>query len=248
MPVSPSDTSIKDKRPGLRRRIFVPFAIGLLVLQAVAVLTFYGWHHRHLESHGAQPSQDVAMRIVDHRESALRAMRSMAVSITQREDVRRAFLDRDLEKTQELLVPVFGVMSRDFGATRFNLHGPDGENFIRTHRPGHSGGLVDRWTFTTAARTGAVASGFEANKNGDLTLRCVVPWIEDDALLGYVELGMDFSRIATNLGEPLLVAVPKGRLDEQAYHTMTEHRGLADEWDQYPGVVVSYSTSPALQT
>jgi len=245
---SPLDTEVMTSRHGWRRRLFLPFVAGLLVLQLVAVVIFYNWHRYHLVSQAANPARDIAVRIMDRGETSARTMHGLAVALTQREDVRGAFVERDFDAALALLAPVLVSMREELGITQLDLFGPDGENFIHTHVPAHSGGQVQRRTITTAVRNRSMAVGFESGLHGALTLRCVVPWLVDDELIGYVEIGTGFSRFAADLEDPLLVVVPKSRLDERIYRDTARHLERIDTWDRFTEVVVPYSTSDSLLT
>jgi hypothetical protein len=237
-PVAPNPGGVVPCR--LRRRILAPLAGCLLIVHALATLLLVRSNTAHLEQDAASLADEIGARLDDHERMNIVAMRGMLRAVSERTEVREAFLAGDRESAEGLLRGLYAEAERICGITHFYIHGPDAINFLRVHQPEESGGPVDRWTYQQAARTGEFASGYEPGKLSTFTLRCVLPWTHEGPGIGFLEMGKEFDRIAAEFGEPIMLVVPKADLDEQRYRDAEARLGVPDTWDRFPEVVVPY--------
>jgi len=102
---------------------------------------------------------------------------------------------RDTAAAARLGAPLFKHMKEENGISHFYIMAKDRTVLARLHQPALYGAVNDRATAVLAARSGAVAAGFEVGWLGDVVLRVVVPLRQDGQVIGYLELGRDLERI-----------------------------------------------------
>ncbi len=231
---------------GLRRRVFVPCVVALVIVQGLALFSILRLHNHHIEREGARSAHDIETKIRDRKEIAIKTMQGLAVAIMQRTDVLDAYVNRDREKVYSLLESTYDSMYADLGMTHLSIIDPDRVNFIRVHHPEYSGGRIDRWTLEQALQTKELAAGFESGPSDTLTLQCVVPWIVDEQIIGFIELGKGFAQVAADLGKPVLATIPKNQLGKQTSDARPECQRQGNTWEEYDNVVVPFSASEQL--
>jgi PAS domain S-box-containing protein len=235
-----------NARRGVRLQVFIPIVILLIIIQSVVLIKLNNRNWHHLESEGAQPVIDIAARIDDRKHMTTLAMQSHARSIMQREDVRQSFLSNDVQETCRLLKSTLSTLANDLGITHLNLYSPDGTNYSDLHSPECVSNDTQRWLLNRSQISGEQESGYVIGAMSALNLMYVEPWIVDGAVIGYLELGKEFNRIAAELGEPILIASPKDMLDEQVYRQNLERHDQIDTWDNFPDLIISMSTDESL--
>lgn len=233
---------------GLRRRIFLPFVVVLIVVQGLALYELTYWHKHNIKAEGAHPVLNLAERIDDRKQMTTETMRSLAWAIMQREDFRRSYTLGDTQETNRLAGSILTSLRSDFGITCFNLYGADGVRFadVGDHEYGEENtqGII----LGRSILSGERASGYEAGSSGSFSLRYVVPWVVGEVTVGYIELGKPFEQIASELNEPMLIAIPKDRINETDYRSRISRSGDADTWDEHSDIVVSMNASELLDS
>ncbi|MCX5772937.1 MAG: diguanylate cyclase, partial [Candidatus Hydrogenedentes bacterium] len=121
--------------------------------------------------------------------------------------------------------------------THFNFTGPDRVCILRLHQPEQYGDTIDRFTTLEAERTGQAVSGLELGPLGTFALRTVIPWRDGPRLLGYVELGHDFSHLTAQLrnrfGVESCTLVNKNFLVREGWETGMRMLNQPARWDQF---------------
>ena len=230
----------------LRRRVLVPLALALLVVQSVTTTFLASSNAENMERNADRYAEEISRRLRDHERMDVLAMQGLLSGISRSARLRDAFIARDRDATYRLMHESYESIKHDFGITHLYVHDVDRMNFLRVHEPMESGGAVNRWTLTRAAQTGAFVSGYESGKLGTFTLRCVLPWTVDGQVIGYLEMGKEFDQIAKQLGEQVVVVMSKTSLDEKAFRETVVRLGLLDNWDRFPNVVIAYGSIDTL--
>jgi rsbT co-antagonist protein RsbR len=100
-----------------------------------------------------------------------------------------------------------------------------------------------------AERTGQPSAGNEQGPLGTYTLRYVLPWRSGERLLGYIELGKEFERVAASLrdvaGGEIVILVDKQYVERKLWEQTAAQKKLPS-WDTFPSIVSVFSTVKAL--
>jgi PAS domain S-box-containing protein len=161
-----------------------------------------------------------------------------------------AWRSRDLAALTAAAEPVYARLKREYGTDHFNFVDPGRTLFLRMQQPDLRGDLIGRSTMLTAARTGADAWGLEAGAVGILTFRYVRPWVQDGRTIGYLELGMEISKLVARLRDDSRVdvvsVVRKEYTTREKFESGKRTFGFAGEWDDFPDLVVASQSLPAV--
>lgn len=236
----------------IRLRILVPVALALIgsFLIADLALSFY---LREEISTRLDEHQDLFVKLFeDAQAEGVALMESIAVVLGKDSRLRAALGDGDHERLAELTQEVFASLRDEGYINHMYYLDSKGRVVLRLHRPELHGDWVERSPLRKAQRTGQVSSGLELGPLGHMMLRVVVPWREGEALVGFVELGVDIDRVldkpATELGDVVVILLSKDYLDPEQW--MASRPNAATPWDTFPGTVlyrvINASLSPPL--
>ncbi|MFW6191164.1 MAG: methyl-accepting chemotaxis protein [Thiohalospira sp.] len=118
---------------------------------------------------------------------------AVADSLAHFELVTERFAERDREKLEDWLLPMYSFLEEEYAVRQFQFHTAPATSFLRLHRPEkYDDDLSDfRHTVVEVNEEGEAVRGLERGVAG-LGIRGVVPVEHDDEQVGSVELGMSF--------------------------------------------------------
>ncbi|HSN92203.1 MAG TPA: cache domain-containing protein [Anaeromyxobacteraceae bacterium] len=164
-------------------------------------------------------------------------------------DLRDAFAARDRDKLQAVALPIHTVLKKEHGIGHWNF--VDAETmkmFLRPHLPKKFDDVIERPALTKAVARRENSVGKELGKSA-FALRVGRPfWGADGNLIGYIELGTEIEhfldRMKTQTGNDFAMFIEKRLLDESEWARTRALRNIKNTWGDFPGVVVTNSTTP----
>ncbi len=174
---------------------------------------------------------------------------ALAKIIVRNENLRDAFRDQDRQRLFVLSEDIFLLLKQELSITHFYFHRSDRINLLRVHKPEKHGDFIDRFTAVEAERTQKIASGIELGPLGTFTLRTVLPVLEGDNLIGYLELGKEIedvlARIHENQETELAVTINKEFLNKKTWKEGMTMLGRNAEWNRFSDDVLIYHSQPS---
>jgi hypothetical protein len=79
------------------------------------------------------------------------------------------------------------------------FHELNGANFLRAHSPEKYSDQIARNTLKNAMESASVSVGIEFGTFGLFVLRVVIPWVINDQMVGYIELGEEIDHILEHI-------------------------------------------------
>ncbi|WP_421655790.1 ATP-binding protein [Leptothermofonsia sp. ETS-13] len=262
-------TNVAHDRPwGLRRWVLPPLIAAICVLQGTFLFTTSQKQQQELET----TKQATARYVQDLFQAKLendRRMMTTALEVIIRDPVlMQAFQARDRATLLSRAKPIFNQFRQQSRITHWYFHQRDRVNFLRVHKKKHSD-LIDRITLKRAEHTQQPSIGLEQGIIGAPVLRAVYPWYSGSPiptdhdlagnpaqhklppnLIGYVELGIEFQDIASQVSKildvHLVVLVDKKHLDRPKWEAQIIKQGKPLTWDQFPSHVVVEQTLSTL--
>ena len=184
----------------IRAKIILVAFISLLA----AVFTFAAVMVTSLQSH-SRDEETIRLRHdvrAFNERSTAREQGVLAVlqAIAVRPDVRKAMAQSDRQALIDLLTPTFNDLQRTLEIAEFYVHGSDGAVLLRVHDPAQRGDsyVSHRPMIVEAVRKQQVTRGIELD-SGRMSHRVVIPILDDGALVGLLEIGIDYNK--ETLGE-----------------------------------------------
>ena len=229
----------------LRLRFLVPLAVAIFAIVSVFLLALYGQ-----QSHGVDKNviqiHASAQAFYDESVRADAAALLAIINALGRDEVLRTALARqDRQALLRRAAPLFADLKRDYGITHFYFTSPARINLLRVHAPLRYGDVIDRYTTLQAEKNGTVFYGVELGVLGTFTLRLVAPWYDEktQALLGYVELGMEIDHVLRRLrsffGIEAYVLIYKEFLKQSQWEDGMRALGRTPHWEHYDRVVLA---------
>ena len=122
-------------------------------------------------------------------------------SIEENKTLRSVWLAQDKDSLLTLALPIYRNISAEHQISDFYFIGPEKICFLRVHNPANSGDSIQWYTLEHAAEKMEPTSGIELGASGIFALRVVHPWIIDNQLTGYIELGMEIDHITQEISK-----------------------------------------------
>jgi signal transduction histidine kinase len=158
-------------------------------------------------------------------------------------EIKSAWLLQDRQQLIEASKKIYTNLNTTSNITHFYFHSPDGKNFLRVHRPGRFGDIIQRKTLLASRRTGELHAGLELGVFGQLVLRVVKPWIIDGKLVGYLELGQQVNHITQSLKEitntDIITLIDKQLINKSTWQKIL---GSQFDWQKLNKHIVAAST------
>lgn len=235
---------------GLRMRVLVPLALGLIILFATLTTMILLARARQSEQDLAQRAASVQTRVQERIDSEARTMRSLLELLMLDQQLVAAMRARDRGALLALAAPVFDTLRVRNKVSHMYFILPDRTVLLRVHAPEDYGDRIGRTSLLRAERTGEPAWLNEPGPRGTFTLRVVYPWTVRGQLIGYMELGIELEDLLDGLkgtlGADLFVAIDKSRLDFKNWQAAQDHGAHRMDWDEFPQTVLITRTTEKL--
>ncbi len=225
-----------------RRQIIRPtFAvtIALAILLLVSFGAYLDWREKARASAVTQQITRIWQNMLDEKSRHLRWMAERVVNDPGFvEAMRRG--DRDV--LLALAKPGFSELNTQFDLSHWYFIAPDRRVILRIHDPERAGDEIRRKGLLDAEASGQVTTGLELGTTSVFTLRLVMPWRVDGALIGYVEMGMEVESFARDIqrmtGLEVLTAVHKAYSSPEYFANGKKAFALSGNWNDHEEIAL----------
>ncbi|NIQ98020.1 MAG: PAS domain-containing protein, partial [Desulfuromonadales bacterium] len=225
----------------VRRRILLPLVVTLLVfllLFALGARAFLRHTHQQVLDNQYHMVWDLFYGLLDENR---RLMQVTLDRLARDEKLRQAMADGRRDALQSLAKAHF-VELEQLGITHLYIHDPSGRNVLRAHAPERHGDQIKRLSMQKAMAARERAGGMELGPFGTFTLREVIPWQDDGAVIGFLEMGVEVAPLIDRVKQlarvELLLTLHKEFLDRDKWAGGMRMRGRTPRWDQFHDRVV----------
>jgi signal transduction histidine kinase len=225
-------------------------AVALVFIMCVFAVAIYGIEARIRDQDLAERLAAVAklfeQKLDKDTNLMMATMRAMMTNKVMEAAFRRGDRTGLAQQGQEL----FRTLRDDHRITHLYLTRPDLVNLYRFHSPHEFGDANARVTLAQAKASQAAVRGLELGAMGTLTLRLVMPWLEGNRLLGYLEIGEEIEHliyeVQRSLSVDLLVLVEKRFLQQQQWLRGQSMMKRAGDWERFSSHATLAQTSEQL--
>jgi PAS domain S-box-containing protein len=232
----------------IRRSVFVPVAVGLLLLTAIITASLHWYQSQHLEETVSNHLAMVTKVFENQMQSDADVLTGLIEFLKNEPSLQKAYTSGDRNELLKVALPIFREIKAKHRVTHFYFCDVNRVCFLRVHDATRHGDVIDRYTALAAAKTGNPSRGIELGALGSSTLRVVHPWKVGNRLIGYIELGEEIAhllpRIKTMTGVQLIVTVNKDFLDKSKWEDGLKMLKRQSSWTRYDNFVVVDSTLP----
>ena len=240
-----SQSSIK-----VRLIIMVPFTAVLLFISCAIIYSDLSWEADERARDLDKSLREVQQLFRGGLENDARMMQAVLLEVVRDHQLQSAFLAGDPQALLDQVTPRLEAQQAISKITHFYFVKSNREVMLRAHASARRGDTINRLTMLDAERTGRVAHGIELGKLGTFTLRVVMPWYEDNQLIGYVELGEEIVHIVDKLKSTLdvdiVTTIFKYLLERKNWEEGQKFLGRQVQWNSFDEIVVTGSTIETL--
>jgi len=228
----------------LRRRIIVPLGIALLLILAAFISWAVIKETNTRQTYEEMRNDKVHLAFNASIENNKVTLGVALAGLTERKDIIELFKRRDRKALLALSTPLYNTLNSKFNITHFYFTDQNRINFLRVHQPDRYGDTIDRVTTLEAEQRGKPFAGLELGPLGTFTLRYVLPLIENGAIIGFLEMGMEIEHvlptIIKQLNADLYVTLHKDTMNRNTWERGMNHLGRDAAWDRFENVVMIY--------
>ncbi|MBF0611264.1 MAG: diguanylate cyclase [Magnetococcales bacterium] len=233
----------------IHKAIFLPLLIGLSLFISLLLVANW-WLDRRLNHFMiSQDVLDVGKDINFLLEKEHLIFKNYLTLLSKDENLYKLFIDQDrpalLAKSEEILNAF-----REQRITHLYFHRSNSTNFLRVHNPALYDDVIDRPLLAQAKSTLNYAFGTEIGRVGTLTMRGVLPWFHEGKLLGFLEIGKEFTHLVYEISQQnnleMYSMVEKKYFDRSSTQTSLELLGISSDWDHYGPLMLLGSHATAM--
>lgn len=225
----------------IRSRILIPLSLTFLVLLCSFLYSAFAIRGAGISNELEREHGETLSIFKEMLSARTRLMTAAAEVILKDPALKQAMRSRNRAALYAAALPYKRKLATN-DVTHFYFHTPDSKNFLRVHQPDRYGDLINRDSMQRAVETGDAADALEMGPFGTLTLRLVIPWHDQNGLIGFLELGTEVNDILDDLAIinniDYLVVLNKALLDKNATATGYAWVGRRIDWDKYPEKVI----------
>ena len=234
------------------RRLILPLAVVLILLIAGFAYTLLWLQENRLEEAIARDIEAVPEAFGDALRQEAQGLTAILATIAKEHNVVEALQNRDAESLLESYGDLFEQLKQDHGIISFSFDDSDRICLLRIHDPEKHGDKIERSTILEAEESGMPASGIELESSGLFSLRAVQPVLDNDQLIGYIELGTDINQILQDAhdqpGLELAVLVNKEGIYQENWEENLKSEEKEVNWNRFTDDVLIYYSTPDFPT
>ncbi|MCP4219983.1 MAG: PAS domain S-box protein [bacterium] len=234
------------KHRSIKVRVLIPTALVFIFLLVGGIVGFYFYAREHIREdvrNDVTSVESLFRKIIERNTLVLgKAIRHVQAD----KQLQAAWLSRD----RAVLVPRADEFFRSLGSvsdlTHFYFHNPDKTNFLRVHNPGLHGDAIRLSTLKGPAPGSSPQGIIAIGPAGKFVLLVVQPWYIAGEFAGYVEMGIELTRLHSQVFKTmqvdLVLAVDKEYFDRNQWEERQRSLGLAFNWERFKDIVVFLQT------
>lgn len=245
--IKSAEGKMKMSNEKIKKQIFLPLGACLVVLVLISALGICIFEHHYMNEHqlcGCMVDVERIFALVQRERAEL--MSSQIDMLKSDRKLQEAWLSEDRKALLDYTSPLLEEMRLKYGVTHFYFHTPKRICFLRVHNPDFYGDYTERATLAQTVKDQKDSFGVEIGTFGTLAVRAAQPWYIDGKPAGYIELGIDNNRFASELkkvfkGEILFV-VDKAYLSRSRWEKGLKAMDYKGQWERFGDFVVVGNT------
>jgi len=180
-------------------KIILPLILGLFLIAAVSVYSNFFLLEKNISNKADERFEIMSVSLSSIIKQDTNLMLGLIEQLEKDQKTVNYFKNNDRESLFWYLLKTYESYNERYDITHFYIHKPNKQNFLRIHNKEKNSDFIQRETLDNAFDTLKVSSGIEFGISDDLVLRVVIPWIVDNKLIGYIELGKDIEKLTPRL-------------------------------------------------
>ena len=191
-----------DKNITNHNKIFLILSFGVILLSLLGMILNYQFQKLSIQNNAeynvTKYNKDFDENI-KHEANSLHSF----LNLLDNSVLIDSYLSSNREDLYKIAKPLFDNLNKHSDLTHFYFIKPNDEVFLRVHDLKKHSDSINRFTYLKAKTLQEPFYGLEFGINNTFTLRLVYPWIVNNELIGYIELGKEVDKITANLSEKM---------------------------------------------
>lgn len=210
-----------EAKTELTKHLFLPLSIFIVALGCLFISSFYLHEQEHLEIMAHKNSIRTFKEFDQKFENDVSMYTEMIKLIAKDQKAIRLFSTKNKEELYEYFKYPFKEWKEKYNVTHFYFHNADQTNFVRIHNFENDGDYINRSTLKRAVESNNISTGIKFDITHNLTLRVVYPWLVDNTIIGYIELGKEIDYFTPELsqlsGVEIIFTINKNLISQDDY-------------------------------
>lgn len=199
----------------IKSRVLIPLAIAVIGLLGAFVTGTYRVLEMNLDDEVDRYLSSVKKYLKAQHQRDLDELGAAVVNIAQSREVQAAWTDKEQDRLSSMLQPYLTELKFNHDISHLYLYDSLG-NLIHCMDGCPAGDQhQDGFTLSRARVTGRFSYGMELCEHGTFSMRVVMPWLVDDRLAGYIEIGKELQSLTRDI--PSVLGVDVAALVEKQY-------------------------------
>lgn len=191
------------KKDIIDNKIFIKLSIGIIFLSIVGMLCTYMSQRSSIQNDSEQYFLKYSQNFEYILNNEINQLNSFSVLIANNIEIQKKYLSFDKNELYKTTKYLFDILNNNNDITHFYFIKPNDEVFLRVHDFTKNSDLMERFTFLKAKETQKPFYGLEFGIKNNFTLRYVYPWIVDNRIIGYIEIGKEIDKITKTLSKQM---------------------------------------------
>ncbi len=228
------------------RRLFVPLVVMTVFLISGGGALLWQQHQEQIAEKAANLITEVRRDLHIALDQQTYGLIAAAQPIAGDAAVQQALRQGDADRLQAAWQPVYELLHRQNGLTRFAFFDNNRRCVVRLHQPENRGDRIHCFTLLEAEQNGTTTSGIELGPLGTIILRVVQPVFANGTLVGYLAIGKEIDdalqAVRNRAHLELAVTIRKEYLNRQTWENGKRMLGKEPAWNRLPHSVEFYAS------
>ena len=182
-----------------RLNLFLPLIIVTLMMTFLTVSSVFYVEGKFIHKSKEGVSKQFIVNLNEKVDAEAAVISEYIDFIQKNDDVSSFFLEQNKNKLNDSVIDIYSRLNKNVNLTHMYFIKSDGTVLLRVHDYKRDRDIVERTTFKKAKESQSLFYGLEFGLKKNYTLRVVKPWIVDDKIIGYIELGKEIDKIIDEL-------------------------------------------------
>ena len=226
------------------KSVYILLALSIIVSTIVGITSYILSQKASLQHHANYGVRNYFKQFDNYIDKETLTIKSFLKLVSEKEKIYNSFTESNKEQLYNDTKEIYKQLNQNNDITHFYFIKTNGEVFLRVHDFQRDSDTINRYTFLKAKESGSLFSGVEFGIKKNYTLRVVYPWVVNDKLIGYIEIGKEIDKIVETLSSQLGIDVAIAIKKDEYKNTLEVVKTRLENFIQTKTQYIIYSTLP----
>lgn len=187
----------------IKRKVFIPFILGLFIIGGVSLGSIFFLQEENIHKKAEEKLENTQEFFYSIINNDTKIFSTILHTLSNDTNIYKLFKEKKRDELFAYIKQNYKEYRDIYKISHLYFVEKNREVFLRVHNPKAYGDVVNRETMLEAQKKRSLSKGIEFGIHHNLTLRVVIPWVVDNKLIGYIELGEDIDKVVEKLDKIL---------------------------------------------